>query len=172
VQGQDVRVTDSDESTPVDWATDRGWYLDLCLQPCAAPTGERQVTDAILRNDRIIFTTLIPNTEQCSFGGTSWLMELDAPTGGRLEFGTFDLNQDEVFNDADKAPGAPPSDPALVSASGLKSTVGILPSPTILAAGNVEKKYASGSETSTIMEVTEHPGVGAVGRQSWQQIVQ
>ena len=172
VQGQAVRVTDSDESIPINWDTQRGWYLDLCLQPCAAPTGERQVTDAVLRNDRIIFTTLIPNNAQCSFGGTSWLMELDATTGGRLEFAAFDLNQDEVFNDADKAPGALPADPALVSPSGLKSTVGILPAPTILAAGNVEKKYASGSETSSIMEVSEHPGVGAVGRQSWQQIVQ
>ena len=59
------------------------------------------MSDPALRNKRIIFTTLIPNTQICSFGGTSWLMELDALNGTRLETSPFDFNADEKFTDAD-----------------------------------------------------------------------
>ena len=45
----------------------RGWYLDLLsgspgVPPPAGFKGEMQVSDSILRNGRIIFTTLIPNS--------------------------------------------------------------------------------------------------------------
>src|SRR5262249_42670172 len=71
-----TRVT---STNTVDWNTKLGWYFDL-------PTsGERQVSDSILRNKRIIFTTVIPDARVCSFGGTSWLMEFNALNGNRLD---------------------------------------------------------------------------------------
>jgi len=86
------RVT---SNNPVDWNTQRGWYFDL-------PTsGERQVSDSILRNSAS-FHHYHPDARVCSFGGTSWLMEFNALNGNRLETSPFDLNNDHVVNDADK----------------------------------------------------------------------
>jgi type IV pilus assembly protein PilY1 len=152
------RVTSKNE---VDWQTHSGCYIDL-------PTpGERQVSNSVLRNGRIIFTTLIPNTEVCSFGGSGWLMELDV-CAGRLEESPFDLNADDHFDDNDKVTVSINGSPQLVAISGLKSTEGILPSPTILSSGTTEIKYNSGSRGG-IFVTTENPGPSASGRQAWRQ---
>jgi type IV pilus assembly protein PilY1 len=146
----------------VNWDTHKGWYLDL---PTA---GERQVSDSTLRNGRIIFTTLIPNDQVCSFGGTSWLMELDAKTGSRLEDSPFDLNNDDEFTEADKVTVTVGGTTELVAVSGVQSTQGILPSPTMLPSGSTEIKYNSGS-TGGIFITVENPGPGASGRLAWRQ---
>ena len=67
----------------------RGWYLDL-ISPGNVFRGEMQVTDSVLRDERIVFTTLIPNADPCGYGGDSYIMIMDALTGGRLN-NTFDL---------------------------------------------------------------------------------
>lgn len=72
-----------------------GWRVDL------PDAGERQITDSILREGRIIFTTLIPAVTPCQPGGTGWLMELDATNGGRLN-DTFDIDGDGDVDDADR----------------------------------------------------------------------
>ena len=78
--------------------THLGWYVDL-------PTpGERQVTDPLLREGRIIFSTLIPTSDPCVPGGTGWLMELNATNGGQLK-DTFDINEDGTFTAADRVSG-------------------------------------------------------------------
>ena len=95
---------------------DDGWYLDL-------PTsGERQVSTPILRGGRIIFTTVIPSGDECSAGGDSWLMELDALSGSRLGSSPFDLNRDFAF-DIEDFVHLDPDDPdsPLVAVSGRKS---------------------------------------------------
>ncbi len=88
-----------------------GWYMDL-IDPAAAEPGERVVSTPILRNRRIIFTTLIPASGACSSGGSSWLMELDAWSGSRLQDPSpydlgqnpvTDLNGDGTIDDADLA---------------------------------------------------------------------
>ena len=48
-----------------------------------------------------IFTTLIPSTDPCDFGGDSWLMELDAISGGRLSYSVFDLDENKLFDEGD-----------------------------------------------------------------------
>ena len=61
----------------------KGWYIDL-------PTsGERQVTDPLLNDGNIVFSTLIPNTSVCSSGGSGWIMELDAVTGNMIDSPVF-----------------------------------------------------------------------------------
>ncbi len=64
-------------------------------------SGERQVSTPILRGGKIIFTTVIPSGDECSAGGDSWLMELDALSGSRLASPPFDLNRDGVFDEED-----------------------------------------------------------------------
>ena len=81
----------------------RGWFMDL-LQPPTPPgtfQGEMQVSDSILRSGRIIFTTVIPDPDPCTFGGTSWLMEMEALTGSRLTESPFDNNRDHEFDGDD-----------------------------------------------------------------------
>jgi type IV pilus assembly protein PilY1 len=159
VETDGKRVT---SNTAINWNTQRGWYLDL-------PTsGERIVSNPILRNKRIIFTTLIPNTEICSFGGTSWLMELNAHDGARLATSPFDLNNDNTFDDADKISVSIGGTTQTVAVSGVLSDQGILPTSTVLASGDTEIKYNSGS-AGGIFVTTEDPGAGAKGRLAWHE---
>ena len=58
-------------------ASKKGWYINL------PATGERVVSDANIRAGRVVFNTLIPNTDPCGFGGTGWVMEVDVMTGNR-----------------------------------------------------------------------------------------
>lgn len=162
--GYDLRLTTQFEPGPAD----HGWFIDL---PAA---GERQVSRPVLRGGRIIFTTLIPSGETCSYGGTSWLMELDAITGGRLKETPFDLNGDGLFNSDDWATatgdfdGDGTPETVRVPASGKKSKEGIIKTPAIIGAGEKEYKYASG--TTGNVEITVEPGGGGTGRQSWRQL--
>jgi type IV pilus assembly protein PilY1 len=164
---QQTLISESDgkrvtSDNAVDWAQKWGWYFNL------PTTGERLVSDPILRNQRIIFTSLIPNTQICSFGGTSWLMELNALNGSRLETSPFDLNNDDEFTDADKVTATIDGQQQQVAVSGIQSTQGILPSPTVLSSGTTEMKYNSGS-AGGIFVTTEDPGASAKGRQAWRQ---
>jgi len=57
------------------------------------------VSTPLLQEDRVIFVTLTPNAvaDACTSGGSSWLMELDALSGSRLDTTPFELNGDGVF---------------------------------------------------------------------------
>ena len=59
-----------------------GWRDDL-LTATTGSLGEKAVSNPVLVGGtvpRIIFTTLIPQTDACTAGGTSWLMELNPKT--------------------------------------------------------------------------------------------
>jgi type IV pilus assembly protein PilY1 len=142
--------------------TQDGWYLNL-VSPVNGAEGERVVSNPILRAGRVIFTTLIPDPDPCSFGGTSWLMELDAQSGGRLNYSVFDLNDDGRFNEQEYIL----VDGVMIPVSGIGSD-DIIESPAIVSAGEIEYKYASGS-SGEIHVVTEL-GDDQSARQSWRQI--
>ncbi len=175
-----LRVT-SENPVPT---TSRGWYMDLLAPPNPPGTlqGEMQVSNSILRNGRIIFTTLIPDPDVCSSGGTSWLMELDSLTGGRLAATPFDLNGDNLFNNDDMITVILPDGSSVtVFVSGVGSEVGITETPGILSqpgtqggAPGQEFKYLSGSAASpsgsNLQRLVENPGPNSTGRQSWRQI--
>ncbi len=118
----DVTQTSSLRETSanaLDWGVKRGWYMDMNE---ASSTGERIVTQALLRYGRVIFLTVIPSANVCEAGGDSWLMELDAITGAKTGGSSFDLNEDGEFDSGDfLASGA--------VASGIKTTVGITKPP-------------------------------------------
>jgi type IV pilus assembly protein PilY1 len=183
---QRARVTSNNAIT----SGSRGWFMDL-VSPGPTLRGEMQVSNSILRNGRVIFTTLIPDPDVCAAGGTSWLMELDSLTGSRLEAPPFDLNGDNQFNNDDMVgiPG-PAGTTIYVNVSGLGSEVGITGTPGVLTNvgggvggggggggggnGTQEFKYLSGSASSAsgsnLQRVVENPGVNTTGRQSWRQI--
>ena len=164
----DTRVT-TDNS--VDYTSKFGWFMDF---DSADYLGERIVANSLARNGRIIFPTLVPDTAACSYGGTSWLMEMDSETGSRLTISPFDLNDDGAFSDGDyvrydsDGDGDIDEDDDSVPVSGKKSTVGIIKTPGIISTGDDELKYTSGSSGN--VEVTSESSGDSLGRQSWIQI--
>ena len=154
----------------VDWNTQRGWYMDLVRPIAPTIQGERVVTAPILRSGHAIFTTRIP-PDVCGGGETSWLMELDIVSGGRLGYSVFDVNDDGQFTAADQVPGesGQPAD-----ASGAQSSEGMINNPAIFTDGDKEYKFASGSEPNTsatgIWKVPTEKGTLPAGRLSWRQI--
>ncbi len=169
--GHDVRVT---SAYSVDWSTQRGWYLDLFNTDGGNVDnyGERQVSDSILLHGRIIFTTLIPSANPCDYGGSGWLMELDAYGGSRLGQPPFDLDDDGEFTKNDDVVTTDESgNSGPLTVSGKKSKVGIISSPGVLTdpASDTEYKYTSGS-TGLIGQTRENPGVRLQGRQSWHEL--
>ena len=193
--GLDLRVT---TDNPIAWhepnsiptgspsTTHLGWYMDLFnlqVDSSGNPSnannfGERQVTTAVLRNDRVIFTTLIPSDNICEFGGTSWLMELDPRDGSRVDFELFDTNNDGLFDDNDQVQvlfdvngdGVIDSND-IVTTSGVQSTEGILSGLDIIqdAGGEILNKFSSGSSGNTF-RVSNNPNLGTLSRQTWRQI--
>jgi type IV pilus assembly protein PilY1 len=147
----------------VDYSTKRGWYLDL-ESPTNGLEGERVISPALLRFDRVIFTTAIPSSDACDFGGSGWLMELDAISGSNLSYAVIDINGDGVITDAD-----------IINAGGAdrfvsgKKLDGLGDPGAIITAGDTEYKYISTS-TGQINVTTEQSGGAALGRQSWRQL--
>ena len=161
--GFDLRVTSKNTVT---YPTKKGWYMDLKLATGSAQ-GERVVTAPVIRSNRIVFTTLVPNTDPCTFGGTGWLMEVDAITGAQLPLTPFDINGDGQFTSADFVTVVIAGVNTQVPVSGKKSKVGIIKTPSVVKAGSKEYKYTSGSSGS--LETTTESGGAGTGRQSWRQ---
>jgi type IV pilus assembly protein PilY1 len=132
-----------------------------------------------VRNKRVIFTTLIPDIDPCGAGGASWLMELNAYTGTRLNETPFDVagpegeggtfNRDGKFDDNDFVDD--PEGDGKVPVGGTKLPVGISPTSGVLMSADGRKEYKYNPGTSGAIAVTEeNPGEGASGRQSWRQV--
>ena len=64
--------------------------------------GERSVSEAAIRAGRVIFNTLIPNSDPCSYGGTGWVMEVDVMTGNRFDTPTFDIDNNQSITGDDR----------------------------------------------------------------------
>ncbi len=135
-----------------------GWYIDL------PDAGERVVSAPQLRGGRIIFNTVISADNPCVSGGTSWLMELDAYHGARLNTTPFDLNKDNSF-DADDMVEVN-SEPVAVSGRKFDS---IINSPSIASYGGGDKKYSSDSN-GNVEIITSSSGLRANVRKSWRQL--
>ncbi len=146
---------------------DRGWYMDLTVGGVAK--GERIISNMLYLNKKIIFSTTTPTSDPCDFGGVSWLMELNAFTGARLNYNVFDLNGDKLFNANDAVTYNQGGQDIQVPASGLMADVGLIATPAVLNAGDTEYKYLPGT-SGDIQKVTENPGSNRSGRQSWRQL--
>jgi type IV pilus assembly protein PilY1 len=144
---------------------DDGWYLDLAPPPDNdAGIGERVIANPVLRYDRIIFTTAIPSSDPCDYGGSGWLMELSALYGSRLSYAVIDVNGDGLINDLDVINDG--NDDYFVSGKRLD---GIGEPGAIIGAGDKEYKYISTS-TGTINVTTEAGGGSQFARQSWRRL--
>jgi type IV pilus assembly protein PilY1 len=143
-----------------------GWYMNL-LSPSGFQ-GERQVSLTTVRAGRVIFSTLIPDTDPCSGGGSGFVMELDSLSGARLKDTPFDVNRDGVFDGSDFA--TVDGTPVRVPVSGVNTNVGIPAAPGTLLNqdGSKEFRYVNGS--TGLGTLTGNPGPRSMGRQSWRRI--
>lgn len=143
--------------------TQKGWYVDL---PATYP-GERIITDPVAKSGKIIFTTFIPSSAPCAYGGSSWLMELNPDTGGTVVKPVFDVNMDGSVTASDT-----------VTAGGVQKLPtgtylgdGIASSPTILGSNKdgLEYKYIT-KTTGEVSVVLEGGGSNQLGVRSWRQL--
>ncbi|MDN5849560.1 MAG: fimbrial assembly protein, partial [Nitrococcus sp.] len=178
VDGTDYRII---SDNPLTWYTGAtgtlpstssdgylGWYMDLT-------TAEMQVTDTLVRGNRLIFTTLIPNDDPCSLGGDSWLMVLDYRDGGRLEPSVFDTNSDGVYDLDDLVDADDDANTEPVGVSGQKSNNGILQTPSLGSMADADRAYLGGSDGKgtdcagqDCTDLGRDPSTR--NRQSWRQL--
>ncbi|MCX7094489.1 MAG: PilC/PilY family type IV pilus protein [Methylobacter sp.] len=171
----------------VDYSTKKGWYMDLSV---AGSEGERSVSTPLILGKRVIFTTSIPippkGTESCSSGsdGVSWIMEMTALTGSRIDSGasgsggtgTFDLNGDGVIDNNDLVTITIDGVTVAVTVSGILPEYGIFDTPTIVNINkNVAELLINGSNqdngVGSVKSAYESDGtMPPLGRQSWQQL--
>ena len=139
----------------VPYASMHGWFMDL------PDTGERIIADPVIRGDLVFFSTMRPDPDPCSFGGSGWLMVAKWLNGGHPDEVSFDLNRDAELTDLDAIGGE--------AAAGM-AIVGIPTSPVNL--GN--KRYVSTTETTggDAIETTELIDIGGprTGRLSWEEL--
>lgn len=129
------------------------------------------MSNTTVRGSRVIFTTLIPDSDPCNFGGRSWLMELNALDGSRLDVAPFDLNNDGKFDGGDMVTVTIDGKQVQVPVTGLQPDVGISPEPGILfAEGAVREFIYSPGTTGDINLTVGSTDPRARGRQSWRQI--
>ena len=145
----------------VNWTggTVHGWYLDL------PSSGERAVSDSITQDKIVKFTTMIPSTVVCSYGGTGYLMELDLSTGGAISTPTLDVNGDGIIDSADWV-GAPGNYPGGMALNGG------LPSG-VRTQDNPPQKYRNKiiNLTNGTTETVKNK-MSTIGRTSWHEITQ
>ena len=135
----------------IDWTTKRGWFIDL-------PTSMERVTgSAVVRGGRVIFTTLVPATDPCEFGGSGWLMEVDAATGTKLPYPVFDTTGDRYVSSAD------------ADVSGMPVGVGMVRMPLVLEGTPTAFKFLSGTKGEIQLERNRTFGP-PLGRESWREV--
>jgi Tfp pilus tip-associated adhesin PilY1 len=99
-----------------------GWYYDLPL------AGERIIGDLMLRDGRLAVISFRPDPDPCSTDASSFLMELNAFTGGSIPEILLDINQDGVIDEAD----------AVVTGYDVDGTPVRIPPAGIQIAGNIQ----------------------------------
>lgn len=139
----------------------RGWVFDLSY------ARERINRDATIFDGKAILVSTIPNTDPCTFGGRSALIEINPLTGSQFDEPILDLNDDEEFDEDD---GVTDGDGGDVTYPGMVDLdVGLATNPNILIRPDDDhEKQISGSNLNT--QTVGEKGFFRPGRASWQQI--
>lgn len=138
----------------------KGWRLDL------PASGERIVTEVLIRAGKVIVSTLIPSSDPCAYGGDGWVMELDAITGNRADSPALDTNGDNRVDAADRLTLSG----QLAHVSGVR--VGGIPSaPSIVRASDraLDDKIVNTSSGTTV-RIRESGITATSGRSSWEHL--
>lgn len=161
---RDARATTQNS---IDWSTHKGWFLDFDTE-----AGERVFQKPILRAGRIIFVSSTPSDNPCKAGGSSWIYELDAYSGARLNESPFDYNGDNIINLSDfllitGPAGSTPADAG--SGIRIKGDVGMvfLSDTSIVDAETDDKKMIS-TASGTVETLTESKSASL--NRTWREL--
>jgi type IV pilus assembly protein PilY1 len=72
------------DNTPVDFATDNGWFIDLPDGGSGSPS-ERVNVDPILQLGTLVVPSNVPSGDTCVAGGFGWVNFFDFRSGGFIE---------------------------------------------------------------------------------------
>lgn len=159
------KVTLRKTSNNLPTLANKGWYIDL-----PSTSGERVIASPVLRGNQVVFVTKAISSSGSSTAdlcvvtsSDSWLMTLNAFTGGRLNQ-TFDVNNDNSFDASDKVltDGSAP-----IATSGIKSASGSS-SPGFISDGTSDRVVISGDSGLQVLKLYS---ADTSGRKSWQQIM-
>jgi type IV pilus assembly protein PilY1 len=142
-----------------------GWRNDL-LTASTSARGEMMVTNPLLTGTNVLpaisFTTLIPQSDPCSAGGTGFYMLLNPVNGGPLAQAVIDITGDGIIDSDDLVDGEVPA--------GYNPNIGIPSDPiAIQGRGGIGVVPISGSGGG-IVNVRNYFPYGELGRQSWRQL--
>lgn len=165
-----VRVS---TANTIDFSKDSGWYIDLTGATASGAPSERVISSPSLDNGRIVFDTMIPDSSSSS-GGESYLVELNAISGSRLNYTPLDLNSDRQFSSADYASvtttdSSGSTVTTQVPISAIKWGIGIVRNQAIVGKGNAQYKFAAGTASTALKVQYENAGTQS-GRLSWRQL--
>jgi type IV pilus assembly protein PilY1 len=118
-----------------------GWYWDLPLD------GERVISDVLLRDGRLIVIPFTPDSDRCSDGGSSFLMELNSFTGGTSGGAIFDINNDGKIDSGDLVNIHMDGDGGYLQVfpDGLQMAGNVQPPAILILDNKIELKYLSSS---------------------------
>ncbi|WP_022940068.1 pilus assembly protein [Psychromonas hadalis] len=153
------------------WATSSGWYFDLNNNSTAQ--GERVISDSLIRNNVLFFTTVIPDLDSgdvCTANSDSWIMGVDLATGKAPTFGVFDVNFDGVIDDSSVAATAlnDKNNNGIVDdleSSGVKTANSMVAEVNIL--GN--NAYLNDADGQTEIKMINTGPSAQEGRLSWEE---
>lgn len=174
LSGKQYRTTSSNSvawlAPVVAGGTKRGWFMDL------PASGERVVSEPALYDNRILFTTLIPDSAVCGSGGKGWLMELDARTGAALIGPTFDVDGDGDV-DTDDNLGTDNVYASGVKKESIPSAVRLQKNPGGPGGGTLLKPISLSKKDPTAavggaLDVDLNAMTSTQRRSSWRQIFQ
>jgi type IV pilus assembly protein PilY1 len=147
--------------------THLGWYMDLVNIEGGNTDGkgERSVSNPLLRDGSIIFVTAVPDQDPCSYGGSSWYMELNAVSGARPETPIIDIDGDGDVDEDDYIPSISMGN---VASSGTSSN-SLATSPICITLPNGVETCKSNTSDASILEVERDAGV-LLGRWMWREL--
>lgn len=110
--GEAYRIVKATTNSTLCWETstlcataDKGWYIDFPSTGKDASNNynpsERFMGTIQLFGKNLYFSSLIPNQDVCSYGGTGWLMAVDYATGLSPSNNIFDTNNDSKIDSTD-----------------------------------------------------------------------
>lgn len=165
---------------PIDWSEHRGWYFDLRVND-EDSAGERVISDTIIRNNRLLFTSIIPDDEVCENESTAdvyWSYTLRARDGHPPVFTPFDVNGDGLLNATDLAEFVEPvgedgADLTLMPSSrrALQADGGSTAAPlVVITADNREIHISAAGGADNVDSIVSNPAGYERQRSTWVEL--
>ncbi len=134
-----------------------GWFFDLPIP------GERVGVNPLIRDGKAIVISFILEDDRCTGGAESLIHEMNPYTGGRLDYPTFGINDDDTIGEGDYVPVDIDGDgePEAVPPTATKRPGRLQPPAILRKDNNTEYKYFSSSNASiqVIREKAEQRGL-------------